>query len=164
MQITNLNDHVKLSKEKIAGHVLMKFRVNFELQWVLCASNRAFCFEKFHNAWKSLCAPFASCDRPISFAVEIWKLPFHSIFKGRWFANGNSLSVICLLPWSTGSNLPFNLQSFHAGDIMRRHNSLQMFRDPVQYQNWNSHLNSSHILHNSLRENLTWLSGIALHS
>lgn len=128
MQITYLNDCVKLyKKNKIVEHVLNEVSIYFWI-WIstLCFFMAPFSFRSLEMSWKLLCAPFASCFRAISFAIAIWKLPFHSIIKRRWFASGNS-SAIGLLPWPTGSNLPFNRVLFHACGIMRRHNSLQMF-------------------------------------
>lgn len=86
-----------------------------------------FALKSLKIAWKSYCAPFAGYNRAISIAVAIWKLPLLSIIKSRWFANGNCFSVICLLPWPTCSNFPFNRLLFHACGIMLRHNRLLMF-------------------------------------
>lgn len=83
MQITYLNDCIKLyKKKKIVEHVLNEVSIYFWI-WISTLFFMApFAFRSLEVAWKLLCAPFACCNRAISFAIAIWKLPFQSSSAG----------------------------------------------------------------------------------
>lgn len=147
-------------KKNIVEHVLNGVSIYF---WVWmstpCFFYDAFCLEKFGNREEITLCAFLLLQQ--SYLVRGWNLEII-------FSLNHQAQVICqwyflLCHWFVALTDRFKL-AFQSYVIPRvwyyaaTQQSINVFLVPVQYQRWNSHLNSSHILYNSLWENLTWSS------